>query len=93
MFVMGIGVALNGPAYQTVLSELVPHSEQQNAVLLYYMGLNITRVIGPAVGGFVLGFSGAENAFYINAACFWDSFYIIGFGRCPTMSRQWPQDF
>ncbi len=69
-FVMGIGVALNGPAYQTVLSELVPHSEQQNAVLLYYMGLNITRVIGPAVGGFVLGFSGAENAFYINAACF-----------------------
>lgn len=27
-FSMGIGVALNGPAYQTVLSELVPAEEQ-----------------------------------------------------------------
>lgn len=69
-FLMGVGVALNGPAYQTVLSELVPPFEQQKAVLVYYMGLNITRVVGPAVGGFILGLSGAANAFYINAACF-----------------------
>lgn len=69
-FSMGIGVALNGPAYQTVLSELVPTEEQQNAVLIYYMGLNITRVVGPAIGGFVLGFAGASQAFFLNAVSF-----------------------
>jgi MFS family permease len=69
-FFMGIGVALNGPAYQTVLSELVSAEEQQTAVLVYYMGLNITRVLGPAFGGFVLGFAGASSAFFINAMSF-----------------------
>lgn len=69
-FSMGIGVALNGPAYQTVLSELVPVEEQQNAVLIYYMGLNITRVLGPALGGFILGFAGASQAFFVNAVSF-----------------------
>ncbi|WP_413291168.1 MFS transporter [Bdellovibrio sp. HCB337] len=69
-FSMGIGVALNGPAYQTVLSELVPQHEQQSAVMLYYMGLNITRVVGPAVGGLILGFAGASSAFFVNAFSF-----------------------
>ncbi len=69
-FVMGIGVALNGPAYQTVLSELVPVEQQQDAVLIYYMGLNITRVLGPALGGFILGFAGASQAFFVNAVSF-----------------------
>lgn len=69
-FSMGIGVALNGPAYQTVLSELVPAKEQQSAILVYYMGLNITRVLGPALGGFVLGFAGASSAFFVNAISF-----------------------
>jgi len=69
-FSMGVGVALNGPAYQTVLSELVPAEEQQNAVLIYYMGVNITRVVGPAVGGFILGFAGASQAFFFNALSF-----------------------
>lgn len=69
-FSMGIGVALNGPAYQTVLADLVPNEEQQNAVLIYYMGVNITRVVGPALGGFVLGFAGASQAFFLNAISF-----------------------
>lgn len=68
--IMGTGVALNGPAYQMVLSELVPVKEQQGAVLVYYMGLNITRVVGPVVGGFILGFAGASGAFFVNAVSF-----------------------
>jgi MFS family permease len=80
-FALGVGVALNGPAYQTVLSELVPASEQQNAVLVYYMGLNITRVLGPAMGGFVLGFAGASSAFFLNAISFFG--LIIYYWRWP----------
>jgi MFS family permease len=69
-FALGVGVALNGPAYQTVLSELVPPGEQQGAVLLYYMGINISRVVGPAIGGFILGFAGPESAFFLNGVSY-----------------------
>lgn len=84
-FSMGVGVALNGPAYQTVLSELVPAEEQQNAVLIYYMGLNITRVLGPALGGFILGFAGASQAFFVNAISFLG--LIIYYWRWPVGSK------
>lgn len=80
-FSMGVGVALNGPAYQMVLSELVPPQEQQSAVLLYYMGLNITRVLGPALGGFVLGMLGPSAAFFVNAVSF--SGLILYYWRWP----------
>ncbi|MBC7370857.1 MAG: MFS transporter [Bdellovibrionaceae bacterium] len=85
-FMMGIGVALNGPAYQTVLSELVPAHEQQNAVLVYYIGLNMTRVIGPAIGGFVLGFAGAQNAFFLDAVFY--SGLIVYYYRWPLKSAE-----
>ncbi|RYZ67015.1 MAG: MFS transporter, partial [Proteobacteria bacterium] len=85
-FTMGIGVALNGPAYQTVLSELVPAEEQQNAVLVYYIGLNMTRVVGPAIGGFVLGFAGVENAFFLNAICY--SGLIYYYWRWPLKTAE-----
>jgi len=82
---LGIGVALNGPAYQTVLSELVPPREQQNAVLLYYMGLNITRVVGPALGGFILGVAGASSAYFVNAFSFLG--LILFYWRWPLGAR------
>jgi len=84
-FSMGVGVALNGPAYQTVLSELVPAKEQQSAVLIYYMGLNITRVVGPAIGGFILGFAGASSAFFVNAISFLG--LIIYYWRWPIATK------
>ncbi|MGZ3745474.1 MAG: MFS transporter, partial [Pseudobdellovibrionaceae bacterium] len=87
-FSMGMGVALNGPAYQTVLSELVPPEDQQNAILIYYMGLNITRVIGPALGGFVLGFAGASSAFFVNAMSFFG--LIIYYWRWPLGKKAVP---
>jgi MFS family permease len=88
-FTMGIGVALNGPAYQTVLSQLVPHSEQQNAVMVYYMGLNLTRVVGPAMGGFILGFAGAESSFFLNAFSFLA--LVIYYWRWPLKTVSVPE--
>lgn len=90
-FTMGIGVALNGPAYQTVLSELVPAPEQQSAIMIYYMGLNITRVVGPAIGGFVLGFAGASSAFFVNAVSFLGLiiyYWIWPLGQKPQIAKE-----
>lgn len=67
---MGVGFALTNPAFQSVLTDLVPTSMHAQAVLVYYMGVNITRVVGPTVGGGVLSGFGPEMAFLLNSFSF-----------------------
>lgn len=66
-FVLGCGLALNSPAAQAVVGELVPQSEVAGAVSLNSMGFNLSRTLAPAVGGVVVAAAGAEAAFLINA--------------------------
>ncbi|MFS4461180.1 MFS transporter [Bdellovibrio sp. HCB2-146] len=68
--IMGIGVALTNPAFQSVLTDLVPSKSQAQAVLVYYMGINISRVLGPAVGGGLLSGFGPMSAFLVNSLSF-----------------------
>ncbi|WP_413568126.1 MFS transporter [Bdellovibrio sp. HCB117] len=67
---MGVGFAMTNPAFQSVLTDLVPHPMQQQAVLVYYMGINITRVLGPTVGGGLLSAFGPSTAFLVNSISF-----------------------
>ena len=62
-FVGGIGAALMGPTWQSIVPELVPRSDLKNAVALNSLGINIARAIGPAVGGLLLASFGAEAAY------------------------------
>lgn len=62
-FVGGIGAALMGPTWQSIVPELVPRSELRNAVALNSLGINIARAVGPAVGGLLLASFGAAAAY------------------------------
>ncbi|WP_332743312.1 MFS transporter [Hydrogenophaga sp.] len=62
-FVGGIGAALMGPTWQSIVPELVPRSELKNAVALNSLGINIARALGPAVGGLLLASFGAAAAY------------------------------
>ncbi|MNJ94763.1 enterobactin exporter EntS [compost metagenome] len=70
VLLMGIGFALTGPAFQSVLVDLVPSSLQAQAVLVYYMGINITRVLGPTIGGGILSAFGPAAAFWVNSVSY-----------------------
>lgn len=69
-FLIGIGAAANFPAFAATTPELVPRGDLVQAIVLNAMGFNLARAIGPAVGGVVLGWAGAQVAFGLNAACF-----------------------
>jgi MFS family permease len=70
-FAVGLGEALQGPAFQAVVTELVPRSGLATAVLLNSAGYNLARAIGPALGGFILAKAGAGINFLLNVvACF-----------------------
>ncbi|MET4260842.1 MFS family permease [Bradyrhizobium sp. S3.12.5] len=66
-FVVGSGMALMGPAWQSSVSEQVPSEALPAAVALNGISYNIARSVGPAVGGIVVATAGAVAAFALNA--------------------------
>ena len=69
-FVIGVGAAVNGPAFQAVVPELVPRDELTSAVALNGMGVNLARAVGPAIGGLLVAAAGPGAAFVLNACSF-----------------------
>lgn len=66
-FVVGGGMALMGPAWQSSVSEQVPADSLPAAVTLNGISYNIARSFGPAIGGIVVATAGTVAAFALNA--------------------------
>ncbi|MBV9460875.1 MAG: MFS transporter [Bradyrhizobium sp.] len=69
-FVVGSGMALFGPAWQSSVSEQVPSETLPAAVALNGISYNIARSFGPAIGGVVVASAGAVAAFALNAVLY-----------------------
>lgn len=69
-FFLGLGAALNGPAWEAIVPELVPKPELPGAVALSSVAFNIARAVGPAIGGLVIAASGPAATFALNAVSF-----------------------
>lgn len=69
-FLLGVGAALDNPARQAFVSELVPQDDLPNAVGLNSASFNGARLIGPAVAGLLIAVVGTGWVFVINAATF-----------------------
>ena len=74
-FLMNIGSAMNSPAWQAIVPELVPRDQLPNAVSLAAASNNLARAVGPALGGlmvaaFVKASTGAGWVFALNAGSF-----------------------
>jgi MFS family permease/quinol monooxygenase YgiN len=69
-FALGIGTALNAPAWQAIQPELVPRNEFAQAVTLGGASINLGRAIGPAIGGLIVATWGAGLVFALNAVSF-----------------------
>ncbi len=64
---IGAGVALYGPAWQSSVVEQVQPEQLPAAVALGSVSYNIARSFGPAVGGLIVVTAGATVAFAVNA--------------------------
>src|SRR5579884_1434321 len=67
---LGFINALDNPTRQTFVTELVPHDKALNAISLNSAQMNCSRLLGPAIGGVIVGTLGAGVCFFINAASF-----------------------
>lgn len=66
-FLIGCGTALNNPSWQASVGDMVPRDHLPAAVALNSVGFNLTRSVGPAIGGAIVAAFGAAAAFAVNA--------------------------
>jgi MFS family permease len=67
-FLIGAAGALTIPAWQAVVPQLVPKSDLPPAIAANSVGMNISRALGPALGGVTISVYGIVAPFWINAA-------------------------
>lgn len=66
-FLLSVGSAMSSPPFQAVVPDLVSKAELGPAIALNSLGVNISRAIGPALGGFLLSLAGPWMVFLLNA--------------------------
>lgn len=66
----GLVVAVDGPARQVYVIDLVGSTGLASAVSLYEVVINASRVLGPAIGGVLLSTVGTASCFLLNAVAF-----------------------
>jgi len=74
-FLVSAGDALTAPPWQAVVPLLVPPAELRPAVAANGVGFNISRALGPALGGALVGPFGIAAPFIVNAV---SNFGVIG---------------
>ena len=82
-FLIGCGIALNNPAWQASVGDMVPRAHLPAAVALNSVGFNLTRSVGPAIGGLIVATAGAAAAFTVNAVS-----YIAADGRALVLAAR-----
>ena len=58
------------PARNAIVADVVGRRRLTNAMALNMTAVNVTRVLGPSVGGLLIGFAGVEVAYSINAGLY-----------------------
>ena len=66
----GVIWAFVDPVRQTLVPALVPRQDLMNAVALNSAAFNLTKVIGPSLGGVLIVFSGAAGNFFVQSAAY-----------------------
>ena len=67
---LGIVTAFDNPARQAFVREMVPGRLVRNAVTLNSVVVNVSRAVGPAIGGVLIAWLGVGACFAFNAASF-----------------------
>jgi MFS family permease len=69
-FVLGVSNSFEMPAAAALVPELVPKEHLAIAIAIDRSVFHGTRLIGPALAGYVIGLGGSAAAFFVNALSF-----------------------
>ncbi|MFH5926955.1 MFS transporter [Roseomonas xinghualingensis] len=91
-FVLGVAAALSSPVFQAIVPELVDKPALPDAVALNSLGVNISRAIGPALGGLIVAMAGVPAVFALNALSVLAVLAVLGTWKRPPAARRLPPE-
>ncbi len=97
-FMLNIGSAMNNPAWQAIIPELVPRNLIPDAVSINSAGNNLARAVGPALGGLIVAAfqridTGAGSVFLLNAASYAAVIWVlVNWKRIPLFKSTLPSE-
>jgi MFS family permease len=92
VFLVGVGFAFNAPAWTSIVPQVVSDGELPSAATLSGLQFNISGIIGPVLGGFLVPLAGANFVFAVNAACFLLVVLAIRQWKQPTATEKLPSE-
>jgi MFS family permease len=66
-FIVTVGSAVTAPAWAAVVAQLVPKPDLPSAVAANSVGINVSRAVGPALGGILVAALGIAAPFWLDA--------------------------
>ena len=87
---VGMGTALNGPAWQASVRLQVGHRDLPQAISLNAIAFNLARSVGPALGGLIISVWNPSLAFALNAVSYVGMVVVLLRWR-PETTRPTPQ--
>jgi MFS family permease len=91
-FLLNIGAAMNNPAWQAIVPQLVPRSDLPSAIAVNSAGYNLARAVGPALGGLMVAafatvMMGAGAVFLVNSLSFVAVIIVLYFWRSTPLYK------
>jgi MFS family permease len=69
-FVSEVSSTLAAPAFQALMNDVVRREDLPSAVALRSVQFNLSRIIGPTIGGLLFGIIGIAGCYFLNSASF-----------------------
>ena len=69
-FLNGVTMSMNAPSYQAMVPKLVKREDLTNAIALNSAQFNMSRILGPSLGGYAMIVLGVAGNFFLNGVSF-----------------------
>lgn len=69
-FLNGVAMSMNAPSYQALVPRLVKREDLTNAIALNSAQFNMSRILGPTLGGYAMALFGVAGNFFLNGLSF-----------------------
>ena len=92
VFFIGVGFAVNAPAWTSIVRQVVSDAQLPSAATLGSLQFSISGIIGPVLGGLLVWLAGANFVFALNAACFLLVVLATGQWKQPTLPARLPSE-
>ena len=70
VLISGAAAVMDRPVRLTILFDLVPRGVAMQAVAINMIAFSVSRIAGPAVAGYLIGWVGAEGNLFVQAAAY-----------------------